>query len=108
MKLVRGIVREDKVSEVVQALERVGASGLTVTRVHGRGAETHSGIHRGLPYPVLLPMCAIEVIASDNTADDIARVMVDGAHTGHKGDGHVFILALDESCAIRTRWPSVA
>lgn len=108
MKLVRGIVREDKVNEIMGALNRVGATGFTVTGVRGRGANSPMGVWRGLRYPVLVPMCAIEVIVCDESADDIARIVVDVAHTGEKGDGHVFVMALDQSYAVRTRWRDVA
>jgi nitrogen regulatory protein P-II 1 len=107
-KLVRGIVREDKLNEIITALERAGAPGMTVTTVGGRGKTPHTGYWRGVPFPVLLPMCAIEVIVCDNAADDIVRVMIDCAHTGHDGDGHVFVLALDDNYSVRTRWRDVA
>src|SRR5262245_31889037 len=108
MKLVRGIVREDKVNEIIMALDAVGVPGMTVTEVRGRGANPRMGTWRGLPYPVLRSMCAIEVIVTDQAADDVARVMVDAAHTGHQGDGHVFVVTLDNSYAVRTRWRDVA
>src|SRR5262245_48215960 len=104
MKLVRGIVREDKVNEIILALDRAGVPGLTVTEVKGRGANPLMGTWRGLPYPVLRSMCAIEVIVTDHVADDIAGIMVDAAHTGRQGDGHVFVVTLDNSYAVRTRW----
>ena len=108
MKLVRAIVREDKVKEVVTALDLAGAPGMTVTDVKGRGATPRTGMWRGQPYAVFLPMCAIEVFVADEAAVDIARVIVESAHTGHKGDGHVFIMTLDDSYAVRTRWRHVA
>jgi nitrogen regulatory protein P-II 1 len=108
MKLVRGIVREDKVNEIIMALDRIGVPGFTVTDVKGRGANRQTGTWRGLPYPVMRSMCAIEVIVTDQAADDVARVMVDAAHTGHQGDGHVFVVTLDNSYAVRTRWRVVA
>jgi len=108
MKLVRGIVREDRVNEIIAALDRIGVPGLTVTDVKGRGEKGQMGTWRGLPYPVLRSMCAIEVIVTDLAADDVARVMVDAAHTGHQGDGHVFVVTLDNSYAVRTRWRVVA
>ena len=104
MKLVRGIVREEQVFNIIDALERTGTSGITVTSVHGRGVNRQTAYHRGLPYPALTEMRAIEVITCDNAADDIARIMVDVAHTGSKGDGHVFVIPIDDCYAVRTRW----
>jgi nitrogen regulatory protein PII len=108
MKIVRGFVREAKVNEIVQALEAIGASGLTVMKAHGRGSDTPMGIYRGVPYPALKPMCVIDVITSDSEAEDIARVMLDGARTGHPGDGHVCVFNVEETYAVRTHWPRVA
>jgi nitrogen regulatory protein PII len=108
MKLVRGIVREDKMHEIIMALDHIGVPGLTVTEVKGRGANPQMGTWRGRPYPVLRSMCAIEVIVTDHGADEVAQVMVDAAHTGHQGDGHVFVVTLDNSYAVRTRWRVVA
>jgi nitrogen regulatory protein P-II 1 len=108
MKLIRGIVREDFADAVVQALERAGASGATVTRIHGRGQTTRTGSYRGSPYAVLEAMCAIDIVASDEATDDIVRAVIDNAHTGHHGDGHVLVLTLEQSWAIRNRWPDVA
>ena len=104
MKLVRGIVREEEVCNIIVALERAGTSGITVMSVHGRGTSRQTAYHRGLPYPALREMRAIEVITCDNAADDIARVMLDVAHTGHKGDGHVFVIPIDDCYAVRTKW----
>jgi nitrogen regulatory protein PII len=108
MKLIRGYVREASADVIARALEQAGASGITVMSAHGRGTTGATGIYRGRPYRVLLPMCVIEVIASDASADDIVRVMVDHGHTGHPGDGHVLVLAVDEAYSVRTRWRDVA
>lgn len=108
MKLVRGIVREDKLNEIILALDQAGAPGITVMEVRGRGASALMGIWRGRPYPVLHPMCAIELIVQDDAAGDIADVMMEAAHTGHKGDGHIVVMSLDQTLAVRTRWRDVA
>src|SRR5262245_65988999 len=87
MKLVRGIVREDKVNEIIMALDAVGVPGMTVTEVRGRGANPRMGTWRGLPYPVLRSMCAIEVIVTDQAADDVVHVTVTVGSTGNQTVG---------------------
>ena len=108
MKLVRGIVRSDKVNKVAAALERADVSGLTVMDVQGRGGHPHAAMYRGTPYNALLPMSAIDVITSDETVDDIARILVDHAQTGEHGDGHVIVMTVEDHYAIRTGWRGVA
>jgi nitrogen regulatory protein P-II 1 len=107
-KLVRAIVREEKVPDVIAALDRAGVPGVTVSRAHGHGRDAQVGMFRGTPYPVLHPVCVVEVLASADAADDFARVIAEHARTGHKGDGHVFVMSLDESYSVRTRWLNVA
>jgi len=109
MKIVRGIVREEKVNDVIKALDAVGAPGLTVTRVHGRGATAASTIvYRGVHYEALRPMSVVDVIASDDDTNGIAQAMLDGARTGCHGDGHVCVFDLENAYPVFVRWPRVA
>ena len=39
MKLIKSIVRPNKVDEVKDALEKIGISGMTVTEVRGHGKQ---------------------------------------------------------------------
>ena len=62
MKLVKAIVRPDKVDEVRDALEKIKVSGMTVTDVRGHGRQKgHTAVYRGKEYSVtLLPKVQIE------------------------------------------------
>ena len=57
MKLVKAIVRPNKVDEVREALERLSLGGMTVTDVRGHGRQKgHTAVYRGKEYEVsLLP-----------------------------------------------------
>jgi len=107
-KLVRGILREDKVMAVVGALEQAGISGVTVLAASGRGSHTPLGIYRGVSYRLLVPVCVVEVITDEARANDVARMMMEHARTGEHGDGHVIVMNVDECYTIRTRWLEVA
>ena len=53
MKLVKAIVRPDKVDEVRDALEKIKVSGMTVTDVRGHGRQKgHTAVYRGKEYSV--------------------------------------------------------
>lgn len=108
MKIVRGIIRDGKVEDVLRALEKAGATGLTITKAVGRGAEERVAVYRGVPYRALCPMSVVDVIVDDRDAEEMARALASGAHTGQTGDGHVCVIGLDESYAVRTCWPRVA
>ena len=107
-KLVRAMIREDKVDAVVTALERAGVDGVTVTMAQGRGQHTPLGSFRGHTYRALLPIAVVDVFTTCECAEEVARIVLDCAHTGHHGDGHVLILDVDQCISVRTRWLVVA
>ena len=55
MKLVKSIVRPNKVDDVRAALEKLNLGGMTVTEVRGHGRQKgHTAIYRGKEYSVTL------------------------------------------------------
>jgi nitrogen regulatory protein PII len=104
MKLVKAIVRPNKVDEVKEALETLGVAGMTVTEVRGHGKQKgHTAIYRGQEYAVtLLPKIEVEVVVPDDLADQAVKTIVQAAHTGEIGDGRVFVLPVGQSFRIRT------
>jgi len=104
MKLIKCIVRPNKVDEVKDALEKLGISGMTVTEVRGHGKQKgHTAIYRGKEYNVsLLPKMQIEVVVADPSVDDAIKAIVGAARTGEIGDGRVFVLPVEQTYRIRT------
>jgi nitrogen regulatory protein PII len=104
MKLIKSIVRPNKVDEVKDALTRIGISGMTVTEVRGHGKQKgHTAIYRGKEYNVsLLPKMQIEVVVEDSIADEAIKAIITSARTGEIGDGRVFVLPVGETYKIRT------
>jgi nitrogen regulatory protein PII len=104
MKLIKSIVRPNKVDEVKVALEKLQISGMTVTEVRGHGKQKgHTAIYRGQEYQVsLLPKMEIEVVVSDSIVEDAIKAIIQAARTGEIGDGRVFVMPVGESYRIRT------
>ena len=104
MKMIKSIVRPNKVDEVKDALEKIGISGMTVTEVRGHGKQKgHTAIYRGKEYNVsLLPKMQIEVVVSESVVDDAIKAIVTSARTGEIGDGRVFVLPVEQTYRIRT------
>ena len=104
MKLIKCIIRPNKVDEVKDALAKLNIAGMTVTEVRGHGKQKgHTAIYRGKEYNVsLLPKMEIEVVVSDAIAEDAIKAFVQAARTGEIGDGRVFVLPVSESYRIRT------
>jgi nitrogen regulatory protein PII len=104
MKLIKSIVRPNKVDDVKGALESLQISGMTVTEVRGHGKQKgHTAIYRGQEYNVsLLPKMEIEVVVPDSIVDDAVKAITQAARTGEIGDGRIFVIPVLDSYKIRT------
>jgi nitrogen regulatory protein PII len=104
MKLLKAIIRPNKVDDVKDALAKLNISGMTVTEVRGHGKQKgHTAVYRGKEYNVsLLPKMQVEVVVPEGIAEEAIRAIVEAARTGEIGDGRVFVLPVAESYRIRT------
>ena len=104
MKLIKCIVRPNKVDEVKDALSKLSVSGMTVSEVRGHGKQKgHTAIYRGKEYNVsLLPKMEIEVVVQDGVVDEAIGAIIQAARTGEIGDGRVFVIPVDQTYRIRT------
>lgn len=104
MKLIKSIVRPNKVDDVRDALGKLSISGMTVTEVRGHGRQKgHTAIYRGKEYSVsLLPKMQIEVVVPDEVVDEVIQAIIVSARTGEIGDGRVFVLPVEQGYNIRT------
>jgi nitrogen regulatory protein PII len=103
MKLIKSIIRPDKVDAVKEAVGKL-VTGMTVTEVRGHGKQKgHTAIYRGAEYNVsLLPKMQIELVVPDSVVDEVVKAIVQTARTGEIGDGRVFVLPVHQSYRIRT------
>src|SRR5262245_15729580 len=104
MKLVIGIVRPEKVNDVLEALYRTEVRGLTMTRVQGHGGEldrveTYRGttVRMGLSEKV-----RFEIAVSEEFVDPTLEALCTGGRTGKVGDGKIFVVDLERAVRIRT------
>jgi len=104
VKLIKAIVRPNKVDEVKEALAKLSISGMTVTEVRGHGKQKgHTAVYRGKEYNVsLLPKMEIEVVVADDLVDAVIGAIIQAARTGEIGDGRVFVIPVDQAYRIRT------
>jgi len=103
MKLIECIIRQEKLSDVVDKLSTI-VPGMTVSEVRGHGRQGgHSAVYRGVEYHLtLLPKVMIEIVTEDNKVDDVIKILSETARTGEIGDGRIFVLEIAESYHIRT------
>ena len=104
MKMVKAIVRPERLEFVKKALENQGQYGMTVMPVEGRGDQKGISLqYRGGAITVdLIPKVQIEVVIKDVDVDKVIAAICEGAKTGKIGDGRIFILPVERSIKVRT------
>jgi nitrogen regulatory protein PII 1 len=97
MKMVRAIIRPDKVDAVLERLMEEGFPAVTRMNVSGRGKQR--GIKIGDVTYDEIPKELLIVVVPDNDTDLAVKTVMSAARTGDKGafgDGKIFVSAVDE------------
>ena len=97
------IARPKNYEELIEALNDIGITGMTVTQVMGRGNQKgfpHS--YRGIHYVTkLIPKVKIEIIVGKEFKDLIVNKSKEVLKTGSPGDGKIFIYDIADVIRIR-------
>jgi len=105
MKRIEAIVRPEKLEDIVEKLEDLGHSGITVTQVEGHGRQ--KGIveqFRGKEYKLLfIPKVKIEAVVKDELVEKLIDAIVTTAFTGNVGDGKIFVSDVKDAVRVRTK-----
>lgn len=105
MKLLTAFVRTSKVDEVIQALHKAGAPGITVI------VGVHAVDYDYLPIEFTWgqgelekapEVLEVQVVCRDDQSDRLLDVLVNAAQTGLKGDGLAFVSDVSRAVRIRT------
>lgn len=104
MKKVEVIIREEKLVDVKDALERAGIVALTITPVRGRGRQRGQTYWRGTAtFPAdILPKLKMDLVVKDEEVEKAVAAIIKAAWTGDVGDGKIFVSSVEEVVRIRT------
>ncbi len=104
MKLIKAFVRTERVDDVVRALERAKAPGITVSRVHGVGYGYDPYLFTLAPSEVQQTpeVSKVEVVCRGQDLDRLTDTLITAARTGTRGDGIVFVTPVERAIKIRT------
>ena len=73
-------------------------------KLKGFGAQSgHTEIYRGAEYAVnFVPKVKLEIVVSDNLAEEVTRTIATTAKTDKIGDGKIFTLDVESAMRVRT------
>ncbi|QXD14108.1 P-II family nitrogen regulator [Rhodocaloribacter litoris] len=104
MKLIKAIIRPERLNDVLKALFRAEVRGLTVTRVRGHGGERETEeTYRGTTVRMeLTDKVMLDIGVSDPFVEPTIEAILSAARTGEVGDGKIFVLPVEKIYRIRT------
>lgn len=104
MKLIKAIIRPDRLNDVLVALFHADVRGLSVSRVRGHGGERETQeTYRGTTVRMeLSDKVQIDIGVSEPFVDRTVQAILEAARTGEVGDGKVFVLPVEKVYRIRT------
>ena len=87
------LTTQSKLEELMEALDKVGITGMTVSNVMGCGVQKgHKEYYRGTEVEVkLLPKIKIEIVICSVPVDDVVNAVKKVLYTGTIGDGKIFV-----------------
>jgi len=104
MKIIKAVIRPERLEFVKKALEKNGIYGMTVIAVEGRGDQKGISLqYRGGAINVdMIPKVQLEIVVKDDEVDLVLQAICQGARTGKMGDGRIFIIPVERSIKVRT------
>ena len=107
MKKVEAYIKSHRLNDVVEHLHEIeGLTGLAIHEIKGFGR-----IHAEGDEPVRIvdntinwqPHVKIEVFCHDGLVNKVVHGILEGAHTGLRADGKIYVSPVDDAGRISTR-----
>jgi nitrogen regulatory protein PII len=106
MKKVEAYIKRHQLSEVIERLHAIETlTGVSINEIRGFGRT------RGKNGPVHIVDTTIdttrhvkvEVFCSDEIKEQVIRAILDGAHTGLRADGKIYVTTIEDAVRISTK-----
>jgi nitrogen regulatory protein PII len=107
MKKIEAYIKSHRLNDVVEQLHEIeGLTGLTIHEIKGFGR-----IHTDGDEPVRIvdnavnwqPHVKLEVFCHDRLVDTVVAGILEGAHTGLRADGKIYVSPVEDAVRISTR-----
>lgn len=92
------ITKAEKLDSLKTALDQIGITGMTVTKVSGCGVQKgHVSYYRGAKVDIdLLPKVKVEIVVSSIPVQMVVDAARKVLYTGNIGDGKIFVYDVEE------------
>jgi nitrogen regulatory protein P-II 1 len=105
MKEIKAIIQPVRLARVIEALKAMAdLPGVTVSEVRGFGkSRAADAMHKVMEDEVeYSKKVKLEIVVPESRVEDVVQAICVNAHTGHAGDGKIFVITVDDVVKIRT------
>jgi nitrogen regulatory protein P-II 1 len=105
MREIKAIIQPFMLDRVLHAIEAIeGLPGVTVSQVLGWGKTRARGAQHmeTVGGHTFAKKTKVEIVVSDDLADEVAAAIANAARTGKPGDGKIFVLDVVDVTRIRS------
>lgn len=98
------LFKQEKFEDLKNAMREIGITGMTVTHVLGCGVQKGKPeYYRGVRQEIdLLPKVQMEIVVSKVPVKTVVETAKRVLHTGHIGDGKIFVYDVENVIKVRT------
>ena len=98
---IKAIIRPERLPDVLRALHLISnLPGVTVSTVRGFGRRFPT--EDAEPIFDEVEMTKLEIVVADTVVSQVVQVLEQTAHTGHAGDGKIFVIPVRHAIKIRS------
>ena len=105
MKEVKAFIRSSKADEVIDKLDELGITDITLIDVMGIGehlADTNQAKYTIEVVKKYSKIAKIEIVCRDEDVHNIVETIRKTAFTGMRGDGMIYVMPVEMTVKIRT------
>lgn len=105
MKSIIAFIKPHKLADVTTALHEIeDLSGASISEVRGFGRGRAKNAPDKIYYDTLdyVPRVRIEIACSEELVEKVVSAIESSAHTGLRGDGKIFVTAIEQAVRIST------
>ena len=105
MKEIKAIIQPHTLTRVIDALRAMeDLPGLTVSEVRGFGRNRARSAKDKIVEDFIeyAKKAKLEIVVPDELADKVVDTISQNAHTGHPGDGLIFVSVVEQVVRVRT------
>ena len=104
MKEIKAVIQPARLARVREAFRRIpDFPGMTVSRAEGSGYHPDKPMAAGIKSELTdySEKVRIEIVSPDDMAERLVAIIREACHTGHAGDGVVWVNAIEAFRRIR-------